>query len=123
MYCTRFCFARCGLPAGDIFYVMFVRAYALTSFDAFVSRHALVRLTSFVDDDVVNAVGTEEVVVMSLVDAAKDLERVFTEELQVGLAFDTLTTVGSSQHFADAIVQRLGRIGRLCSRSRALLKV
>ena len=44
-------------------------------------------------------------------DAAADLDNIFSEDLEVGLAFDKLTTVGSSQFLADTVARRLGVIG------------
>ena len=69
----RIVYARCGLPAGDIFNDVFVKSYAIASFDRFVARNLSIRLSSYVDDDTVNAVGSFEEVRKVLRAAADDL--------------------------------------------------
>ena len=106
-YSTTLLFARCGLPAGDIFNDAFVKAYALEPFDRFVVRNPLVKLVSFVDDDTLTHCGPEAEVQQVLVEAAEDFHEVLTDELHVSLSQDKLATVASSMQVAKRLHMKL----------------
>ena len=79
----RITYARCGLPAGDMFNDAFVKADALSSFDSFIYRNPDVTLAPYVDDAGINMVGEETHIVRGLKLAALDLRNVFTSGLEV----------------------------------------
>ncbi|CAK0876839.1 unnamed protein product [Prorocentrum cordatum] len=62
-----------------------VKVYAMVPFDGFVARNPAVDLASCVDDDTVSAYGAADHVVKVLGQAVEDLERVFKEDLGIGL--------------------------------------
>ena len=100
-------FAKCGLPAGDAFNDVFVKAYALTAFDGFVARHPSVQLCSFVDDDTLTCSGREEDVLDNLAAAGADFFEVLSGELKVELSEDKLATSGSHHMLVKKLHMRL----------------
>jgi hypothetical protein len=99
------------LPAGDTFNDVFVRAYALPSFDKFVARNPNVTLHSYVDDDTVMAHGPEHEVLDTLEAAASDMSQIFKVDLGVGLSMGKLVSVASNQALANTLAARLGGLG------------
>ncbi|CAK0868494.1 unnamed protein product, partial [Prorocentrum cordatum] len=102
--------AKCGLPAGSCLNDINVKVYAMVPFDGFVARNPAVDLASYVDDDTVSACGSADHVVQVLGQAAEDLERVFKEDLGVGLAPDKLMTFGSTPDLSLRVGRRLGTL-------------
>ena len=119
----RIFYARNGLPAGDIFNDVFVKAYAMAAFDRFVHRNPSVRLASYVDDDTINAVGTFDEVRRAIKAAASDLKQVFADDLKVQLALPKLCSVASSQALAEKVQKDLKELAGTVGRSAVNLGV
>ena len=107
-FASEVCYATRGLPAGDIFNDVFVRAYCIQAYDGFTIRHPRVSLCSYVDDEGVMAEGSIRDVTRNLKAAALDLHRVMTDQLHVGLAAEKMATVGSSRKAFLSIRDALG---------------
>ena len=111
-YCTqKIVHASNGLPAGDIFNHIFIRAYACHPFNGFIIRNSSVALDSYIDDDSLRCAAPSRLEMRTLLSrAAIDLQQVFENELFVGLSWDKLATVSSDRRLADQLKEDLKRL-------------
>ena len=105
-----------GLPAGDGYADIVIKAHAVEEYDRYVTLFPLVRFSSYIDDTSLGLESGSKKMVIEMAVAAAEGFQLTAQRLGAKLN-DKFAIIGSSQDITNEIVHRLGVDGKAGTRS------